>query len=132
MLEMQDPAIQRPLEPSTADMLERIGYSLILSKEFCEACGLSSHAFDKALLGERAFAVEIDGQLFVPNFYLDKRYDYRQLASISKVLCDLRCGSKLQFFTTPKGSLGGQTPLEALADRKFAAVRRTAQGFAER
>lgn len=32
----------------------------------------------------------------------------------------------------PKGSLGGQTPLGALADRKVAAVRRTARGFVER
>ena len=107
-------------------------FSLIPANKFCEESGLSSQALRKVLLANRIFAVELQGQVSIPSFFLDKRYDRRQMASVSKLLGGLQAGSKLQFFSTPKGSLGGQTPLEALADRKFAAVRRTAQGFAER
>lgn len=87
---------------------------------------------DRALLAKRLFAVEVLGQVNIPDFFLDRRYDRRQMASVCKLLGELRGGSKLQFFMTRKGSLGGQTPLDALADRKYASVRRAAQGFAER
>lgn len=106
--------------------------SLVSATKFCEQAGLSSQGLDKALHAKRIFAVELQGKVSIPDFFLDKRYDRRQMASVCKLIGDLPGGSKLQFFTTPKGSLGGQTPLDALADRKFAAVRRTAQGFAER
>ena len=106
--------------------------SLISSTKFRDESGLSSQALDKALLAKRLFAVELHGREYIPGFFLDRRYDRRQMASVCMLLGDLPAGSKLQFFMTPKGSLAGQTPLDALADRKFAAVRRTAQGFAER
>ena len=107
-------------------------HSLISLSKFCEKAVLSGEAMSKAVRANRIFSVEVDGQVCFPDFYLDTRYDRRQLALVSKMLGALPGGSKLQFFTTPKGSLGGQTPLEALADRKFAAVHRAAQGFAER
>jgi hypothetical protein len=51
---------------------------------------------------------------------------------VSKALSDLPGGSKLQFFMTPKGSLSGQTPLDAIANGHLAAVRNAARGFVER
>lgn len=105
---------------------------LVSLAAFCEQTGKSPQLLEAEVLANRMFIVEIQGQHFVPSFFLEQRYDRRQMASVCKLLGSLPGGSKLQFFTTPKGSLGGQTPLEALADRKFAAVRRTAQGFAER
>lgn len=106
--------------------------SLISTIKFCEEAGLSSKALDKGLLARRIFVVELRGQAFVPDFYLDERYDRHQLESVCRVLGDLPGGSKLQFFTTPKGSLGGRTPLAALAEGEVALVRRIAQGFVER
>lgn len=106
--------------------------SLISTTTFCDEAGISPEALQDALAARRVFAVEMHGQLLVPDFYLDARYDRRQLESICKVLGDLPGGSKLQFFTTPKGSLGGRTPLDALADGDVALVRRAAQGFVER
>ena len=52
--------------------------------------------------------------------------------AVRRVLSELPIGSRLQFYGSPKGSLGGLTPLAALMDGKVAAVRRAAQGFAER
>lgn len=105
---------------------------LLTLVEFGAKAGLSSFQLDLALRAKRLFAVNLGGDGYVPEFFLDERYDRRQLQSVCKVLGDLPGGSKLQFFTTPKGSLNGQTPLDALMDRKVAAARRTAQGFAER
>lgn len=115
------------------DQLRFSGHSSLMSAtKFCDEARISSQAFNKALLDKRIFSVGLNGHVCVPGFFLDKRYERRQMTSVCKLLGHLSGGSKLQFFTTAKGSLGGQTPLEALADRKFAAVRRTAQGFAER
>ena len=67
-----------------------------------------------------------------PDFFLDSRYERRQLEQVSKALGELPGASKLQFFTTRKASLMEQTPLDALARGQFSRVRTAAQGFAER
>ena len=46
-------------------------------------------------------------------------------------LGDLPGGAKLQFFLTRKGSLGGETPLQALAAGRVAKVKDIAAAFAE-
>lgn len=117
-------------EAGMQGMLE--GRSLVSAIKFSEDDGVSAGALQKACFEKRLFVVEMHGQLHFPNFYLDKRYNRRQLESVCKVLGDLAGGSKLQFFTTPKGSLSGRTALEALADGDVALVRRAAQGFVER
>jgi len=93
---------------------------------------LSRAGLDRALRSNRIFTVELAGASYVPAFYLEGRYGRRDLGVVSRILGNLPGGSKLQFFTTPKGSLSGRTPLEALADRNLSAVRCTAQGFVER
>ena len=114
-------------------MLNGAGSPVLVDREkFGEDAGLSPLALERALRASRMFGCELHGREYIPHFFLDKRYDRRQMASVCKLLGGLPSGSKLQFFSTPKGSLGGQTPLDALADRRFAAVRRAAQGFAER
>ena len=47
------------------------------------------------------------------------------------MLGDLPGGSKLQFFVTRKGSLGGKTPLEALATGGLAKVKDVTSAFVE-
>ena len=131
------PAWQRLIDRASAAKMSDMGSvvhhdSFVDRARFQAEAGLSDLQFDQALRAKRFFAVELGGDEYIPEFFLDERYDRRQLQSVCKVLGDLPGGSKLQFFTTPKGSLNGQTPLDALMDRKVAAVRRTAQGFAER
>lgn len=106
--------------------------SLLDRAEFLAEARLTAQQLDRALHAKRLLSIKLGGDEYIPEFFLDERYGRLQLQSICKVLGDLPGGSKLQFFTTPKGSLNGQTPLDALMDRKVAAVRRTAQGFAER
>lgn len=130
---MQDSRSGFNVGADDADMrglLER--RSLVPEATFCSEQGWSTVALRKACFEKRVFAVEMLGKLYFPSFYLDERYDRRQLESVCKVLGDLTGGSKLQFFTTPKGSLGGRTALEALAGGDVVLVRRAAQGFVER
>lgn len=67
-----------------------------------------------------------------PSFYLDSRVDRRKLERVSKALGALPGWEKWRFFTTPKGSLAGLTPLDALKNGKYAEVLTAAAGFAER
>ncbi len=55
-----------------------------------------------------------------------------QFASVRKLLSGLPKGAQLVFWASPKGSLAGLTPLEALVAGRYREVRRTAEGFAER
>lgn len=114
-------------------MFERLDpTALIAADKFAHELGISRANLEKALRANRIFSIEFSGKSYFPAFFLDTRYERRHLYLICRVLGGLPGGSKLQFFATPKGSLSGRWPLDALADRNVAAVRCTAQGFVER
>lgn len=104
----------------------------VRAAELADALGVTKQAISKALRDKRVFTLEIDGVRYYPSFYLDGELERRQLESVTKALGDLPGASKLQFFSTPKHSLDGATPLEALAKGKFEQVMKSARGFAER
>jgi hypothetical protein len=56
----------------------------------------------------------------------------RQFTSVCKLLSVLPKSAQAIFWTSPKGSLAGRTPLEALVAGQYREVRRTAKGYAER
>lgn len=105
---------------------------LIDSTSFVERKNVSRQALSKALKAHRLFYVEVDGQRYIPSFFLDARLESRQLEKVSKALGELPGPSKLQFFMTRKASLSGKTPIDALADGQYSRVRTAAEGFAER
>jgi hypothetical protein len=105
---------------------------LIDSTSFVERKNVSRQALSKALKAHRLFYVEVDGQRYIPSFFLDARLESRQLERVSKTLGELPGPSKLQFFMTRKASLSGKTPIDALADGQYSRVRTAAEGFAER
>lgn len=94
--------------------------------------GISRQALNNALHAKRIFSLEVGGENFYPAFYGDARLDRRKLERVTKALEEVGGWSKWQFFTTPKGSLGGLTPLEALRKGKVSEALRAAEGFAER
>ena len=105
--------------------------ALVDSAVFVDRLKVSRQALSKALKAHRVFYV-VSGQRFYPDFFLDKRYERRQVELVSKALGELPGASKLQFFLGKKASLEGRTPLDALARGHFSRVRVAAQGFAER
>jgi hypothetical protein len=105
---------------------------LVTAAEFQELMGWTSRqAVWKAVDSRRVFCLEYKAQRYFPAFYADASYDRRHLEAVTKILGDLPGGAKLQFFLTRKGSLGGATPLQALAAGRVAKVRDIAAAFAE-
>ncbi|MES2297241.1 MAG: hypothetical protein V4582_09370 [Pseudomonadota bacterium] len=95
--------------------------------------GISKQAVSKALKEHRWFCVDGPaGTHLYPAFFADGKYDRRELEKVSKALGELPGPSKWQFFTTPKVSLNGRTPLVALANGDVKPVLVAAAGFAER
>jgi len=105
---------------------------LVSPAAFAEGLHFTRQALSKALKARRVFYVDVQGRRHFPAFFLDGRYERRQLEDVCRALGDLPGASKLQFFLTRKASLQGATPLDALASGQFARVRAAAAGFAER
>lgn len=103
---------------------------LLDTGKFAEARGITRQAVSKAVQAKRLFYVEVEGAQHFPSFYLDSSIERRHLELVTRELGDLPGTSKLQFFLNAKGSLGGRTPLEALAEGRLDDVRATARGFA--
>ena len=103
---------------------------LISEEELLEVLRWSTQRLTRAVEGRRIFFVLISGRRLFPAFYADPSNDQKHLQVVTKRLGELPGGSKLQFFNTPKGSLGGITPLQALRLGRVAAVNVAADGFA--
>lgn len=94
--------------------------------------GCTRQALSKAVRAHRLFTVDIGSERLYPAFYADPALDRRKLERVAKELGELPGWSKWQFFTTPKASLGGVTPLDALKQGRYTETRRAAIGFLER
>lgn len=105
---------------------------LVPAGEFTVRMHWTRQALSKALAANRVFFIEDQGTRYYPSFYLDERYERRHIEDTAKLLGDLPGGSKWQFFSSPKGSLAGLTPLEALLQGKVQQVKTAAEGFAQR
>ena len=105
---------------------------VVPSKDICATLSFTRQALSRAVKEHRMFSVDVGGDRLYPAFYADTGLDRQQLESVAKELGSLPGWSKLQFFTTPKASLGGATPLDALKDGRFNEARRAAIGFADR
>ena len=106
--------------------------ALLEPSELADRLAWTRQALSKALKAHRVFFVETQGTRYYPAFYADSRYQRSHIEGVSKILGELPGTSKLQFFLTPKGSLGGKTPLDALADGQYSSVKVAAEGFAQR
>jgi hypothetical protein len=120
-----------PLVLDTTEAMVEKG-QLVTPVEFQELMGWATRqAVWKAAESQRVFYLDYKAERYFPTFYAAPAYDRKHLEAITKVLGDLPGGSKLQFFLTRKGSLGGDTPLQALAAGRFAKVKDIAAAFAE-
>lgn len=107
--------------------------TLLTPAEVWERLDISRQAVSKAVKEKRMFSVDGPaGRQLYPAFFTDPKYDRREVERVSQALGDLPGPSKWQFFTTGKGSLGGRTPLAALANGDIDSVLIAAAGFRER
>ena len=106
---------------------------LIKASELSERMHITIQTIRKATANNRMFAVSnSNGELYYPAFFADEEFDLQSLEKVCKILDDLPSGSKLQFFLTPKTSLSGKTPLEALRSGYVNDVLVAAAGFVSR
>lgn len=105
---------------------------LIAGAELGARLGVSEQALRTAVESGQLFAIEgpVD-ELYYPAFFADDRYPKGVLGEVSQSLGRLPGPSKYHFLTS-KSTLLGQTPLEALAGGRLAAVLVSAKGFRER
>lgn len=126
----QQEAPEAPALDTTAVMVDK--GQLVTPVEFQQLMGWATRqAVWKAADSHRVFYLTHKAERYFPAFYGDPVYERRHLEAVTKVLGDLPGGSKLQFFLTRKGSLGGDTPLQALAAGRVAKVKDVAAAFAE-
>ena len=105
---------------------------LVSPSEFQRLMGWTSRqAVWKAVDSHRIFYLDYKAERYFPTFYANPAYDRKHLEAVTKVLGNLPGGSKLQFFLSGKGSLGGETPLQALAAGRATKVKDVAAAFAE-
>lgn len=94
--------------------------------------GVTRQALNKAVVSGRIFTVDIGSRQYYPAFYLSPEIDRKLLARVTQALGALPGWSKWQFFTTGKGSLNGDTPLEAIKNGHRQPVMAAAAAFASR
>ena len=87
---------------------------------------------EKDLAAGRLFAMEMDGQHWILAAFANPSIDKRRLARLCRVLQEAPAGARLRFLTTPKGSLSGRTPLEALIAGSWGDVVTAARGYMDR
>ncbi len=105
---------------------------VVTSAEMCQALNVSRQAIYKAVASNRLFYLEQGGDYYYPVFFADPTLDRKTLEKVSKTLGNLSGSEKWQFFTRPKGSLSGKTPLEALKAGLVDDVLNAAAGFSSR
>jgi hypothetical protein len=103
---------------------------LLTSAELSARLSISVAALTAAVKAKRMFFLKGPrGRNIYPAFFADKSQDRKVLECISKQLGDLPAASKYFFFTSPRTSLGGKSPLQALAKGQVDAVLKAAAAF---
>lgn len=134
------------LEARTSDRLMQVAKSqarivredlvarkaVVSSGELTAALNISRQALSKAIQANRLFAVSVGNERYYPMFFADPALERRKIERVSQVLGELAGWEKWRFFTTPKGSLGKLTPLNALKKGMYREVLTAATGLAER
>ena len=104
---------------------------LLDSSNFTNRLDWTRQALNKALRANRVFFLEVRGDRYFPAFFTDPRHERRHLEAVSRLLGDVPGGGKWLFFTTPKGSLSGLTPIQALDKGQLVAVKAAAERFSQ-
>lgn len=106
---------------------------LVSCERFCKLAGVDAKYIETAIIAQTLFKFEINGEFFYPRFYTEHETQVRlNIEKISGALGNLDAAQKWQFFTRPKHSLGGITPIQAIVGGQFDRAAIAAQGFISR
>ncbi len=103
---------------------------LLTSSALASRLGISTQSLSKAVQSKRMFTLDgPSGRSVYPEFFADARCQRAHLERVSQALGDLPGPSKWEFFTSPRVSLHGHTPIDALANGELDLVLRAAAAF---
>jgi hypothetical protein len=106
---------------------------LLTSADLIARVDITRQALSNRLAAGNIFYV--DGgrnERYYPAFFADADLDTKAVRKVTKALGELPGASKWLFFTSPRESLGGLTPLEVLAGKRPTAKAGYASGELER
>lgn len=102
---------------------------LLTARELAEMRGVKETAISEAYRVGRIFRIRLGKRFLYPRFFAEHPADRKSIEKVCQELGSLPGSAKLRFFVTPKSSLGGQTPLEALEKADgLTRVLKTARG----
>lgn len=106
---------------------------LLTARQLCECLGFGEEDLQQAVREGRMFWIEgTHGSHWYPSFFVAGTASRCDVEEVTRVLDPLPGEIKWAFFTTPKYSLDGRTPIDALRDQEVARVLRTAAEFVVR
>lgn len=106
---------------------------LLTSTALAEQLQMTTQALGKAVRSNRMFTLDgPSGRRVYPAFFADPRCNREHIERVSQALGGWPGPSKWEFFTSPRASLNGLTPIEALAQGELDQVLRAASAFTER
>ncbi|REE17725.1 hypothetical protein B0G71_0686 [Paraburkholderia sp. BL27I4N3] len=105
---------------------------LLRMEDYIGAAGVTEKKLSKSLASGKVFSVELEGEVYIPGFFLSPMIHHNDFAKVIRSLGDISGWSRWDFFTTPAETLGGSTPLQFLAIKKVKPVLKAAGEFAKR
>lgn len=103
---------------------------LLDTSAMTEALGMSRQALNKAVRERRILSVEVDATPYYPAFYAARDLDRKVLEKVTRKLADLPGWTKLDFFKSANGALGGLSPLDALRQGLVSPAVELAEAYA--
>ncbi|CAB3795571.1 hypothetical protein LMG28614_04202 [Paraburkholderia ultramafica] len=105
---------------------------LLRMEDYLGAADVTEKKLSKSLASGKVFSVELEGEAYIPAFFLSPMIHHNDFAKVVRSLDDTSGWDRWEFFTTPAETLGGSTPLQFLAIKKVKPVLKAAEEFAKR
>ncbi|WOD17126.1 helix-turn-helix domain-containing protein [Paraburkholderia kirstenboschensis] len=99
--------------------------------DYLGAADVTEKKLSKSLASGKVFSVELEGEGYIPAFFLSPMIHHNDFANVLRNLGDTSGWNRWDFFTTPIEALRGSTPLQFLALNKVKPVLRAADEFAK-
>ena len=93
--------------------------------------GFTRQALTKAVDTGRMFTVTVGSKPYYPAFYAYSKADRKVLARVTRALGELPGWTKLDFFESANGAIGGLSPLDALTKGRVDEVLELAEAYAD-
>jgi hypothetical protein len=101
-------------------------HELATATELRHLLGLRGIAFSDAVLTDKLFFLNVDGECLYPKFFADHAFSLAHIEAVCQDLHPLPSLSKFNFFRDVHPSLSGKTPLTALSENLLAEARHAA------